>query len=299
MATSFSDLQIDRVVPVNEFIDSIKNPIKKEMIAYLIEWSTSIYPLIRNATLNLPSEPPILRVSNELEPQAQCMEGLIEISSGLINYCLGIQFLDVESVLNIQANVGPMFFPASTLTWFYSHECFHIGRQHNLLLDHVEADPNTLRAIERDADLCAVAVLYRAYQAHFQNRLTDDELRKLVLYAVFWALRTLTDKPQLTHSRPDDRIIYATMKLAIVTESQSTSHVDVGMAWPETRARANSLFETLAAIDKSFRAANPDIVSDFSLRARLEEKANGVGDQSTEFWDAIRIKHSVLTGQRS
>lgn len=189
---------------------------------------------------------------------------------------------------------------ASVLTWFYAHECQHIARQHNLLLEHVDVEHKTLRAIERDADLCGVASLYRAMQGVFGDQLADIDIRKLVLYAMFLALRTLTDKPQLSHSRPDERLLHAISKISALNVDPFDLRVDVTFESPKTKERAGVLSAAVRDLEKAFKDKHPAHCSDFDLRARALEWSSGEGDVSTiARWDELRLQYSILTGQLS
>lgn len=299
MANSLGDLQPDRVMSVEKYMASIESPTKRQQVAALLQWATSVYPIIRLSSPALGVDPPTLRISKDPTPDATCMEGLVEFSTGLIDYCLGVVFLNTAEAVGV-VTPWPMLMEASVLTWFYAHECQHIARQHNLLLDHVDVDHTTLRAIERDADLCGVASLYRAMQVAFSDQLADIDIRKLVVYAMFLALRTLTDKPQQTHSRPDERLLNAIGKISTLNVDPSDLQVDVTFESPKSKERMEVLAATVRDLEKAFKDKHPADCSDFDLRARALDWSSGERDFSTiTRWDELRVQHSILTGQLS
>lgn len=294
MATSFGDLLPDRVMSVETYLAGISSDIKRTMTSDLLTRAVSIWDPIR-AIYKSESQRPELRISSDTRPDAQCMEGLVELSQGLIDYCLHIQYADTKSALGLDTSFDPMLVPTAMLTWFYAHECQHIVREHNKFLDVVDTHIDTLKAIERDADLCAVASLYRVFQNAYGAKFNDDELRKLVLYCVFWSLRKLADKPQLTHSRPDERYIGAFVKIASLPANPQHSP-EVGHISPEMQARINNLMPSIAASEQLFRRTHPNDANDFDLRSAAQRS----GDiETVRHWDSVRTAYSIVTGQRA
>ena len=297
MATSFADLQPDRIVSVETYLASISSVVKRQMAAELIGSATAIFEQIR-FSLNASAEAPSLRIANSDSPSAQSMEGMVEISSGLIDYCLGIPYANTFTALGLDTSFLHDLIPTAALMWFYAHECHHIVRGHHRLTEALGYDEATMKATELDADLCAVASIYRVFQAMFAGKFQDDQIRKLLLYCLFWALRDLTDKPQLTHSRTDERLRNAALKLAMieVVPFGSFEKVDQSFERPETRARGKLLFESVRDTELLYRRMNPGASIDFDPGLRLLENS----DRTTiQRWDEICITQSILTGQLS
>jgi len=85
MATSFGDLQIDRITTVDTYLSGIASPFKREMTAVMLNWAQSIYPLIRLSSPDLPAELPQVKIISDLGLQAQGMEGMIYFGRDLID----------------------------------------------------------------------------------------------------------------------------------------------------------------------------------------------------------------------
>lgn len=293
MAIALHEIRFDEILGVEEYLSRIPSPIKRQMTADLLASIGSLFDPIR-VRIGSDAPIPVLRISTSGAPDAEAGDGRIMLSAGLIDYCFSIQDEGTVAALNIDTSFFPTLVPTAAMTWFYAHEAFHLVRGHNKLLEVVGDNVETRKATERDADLCAVAALYRKFQQHCGHALPDIELRKLVVYSVFWALRRIADHPQQTHSRPDERIMHATLKVGLFL-ADPTIPVDVEAKRQETRDRTTTMISTLAECEKSFRRVNPDHKSDFNLRTRAEE---GIDRSTVQVWDRIRLAHSILMGQR-
>jgi len=177
------------------------------------------------------------------------------------------------------------------LIWVMAHEFFHVVRAHNEVLSNVGEDTLTLRALEHDADLCAVAELYRHFQALHRSNLSDQEIRSLTLYSIFWPLRTLAvPKQQVSHSAIGERIWHILTKLAIVVEQDTVGQVvDIEFSKQESKDALSALLSVFIACEQHYVStgaadnSTPGLLVEWKAKIDTESFSEVVKE-----WDSIR-----------
>lgn len=253
---SFSELNLfDLLNPrknldCDEYLESIRNPIKQDMTRDLIECASQIFSQI-NRRYRVSFQIPIIKIKNESNISAEGMDGIIYISEGLIDYCMSmkhafqIDIIGENKLLEESQEIN--FISKMVLTWIFSHEFFHIIRMHNRVLEQVENTTAILNAIEHDADLCAIAEVYRLLQNKYSLISCDLELRRLTLYSVFWGIRSLPNENQhSTHLALEERMLHMHGKICMVSELDGSGvYPDVNCERPETKARIEPLIKVI------------------------------------------------------
>jgi len=163
-------------------------------------------------------------------------------------------------------------------------------------------DKLTLRAIEFDADLCAIGSLYRFSQPlTFSLGIPDVVVRKFVLSCIFFALRTLTAFcSRTTHSTVPDRLIQMQSKLAILNFMPGTDALpDVNCERPETRDMLGELAGCLIECEHVFQRLPEYSQSHGNLLDSLAQSAASRSwiEASTR-WNEIRIRAAEQEGGR-
>jgi hypothetical protein len=201
---NFFDIQLDKKLSPEEYIGSISNQTKRNMVEDLFKNANKIIDVVRSDEFPRP-ERPIIRITPTSKVVAEGMDGLIEISDGFIHLCLASPappFHDLIQRLPEDHEI-PANTPNALFSWTIAHEYWHGIRRHNTVLDIASNDHETLRAIEIDADLCAAASLYRWAQSEMSQKYADITIRQVVLCALFWSLRGLSiqNSDDSTHPR--------------------------------------------------------------------------------------------------
>ncbi len=289
---SYFSIEPDRIKSLDDYVSTIGSEIKKQAIVTMFNVATKIFARI-NARYGTNFDHPIIRISSNQSPDAQGMEGMIEISEGLINYCLATQFENFNEIMGEDAPVVELdsgMVAQASLIWVMSHEYFHIVGRHNEVLLQYGSEEDTLHAIERDADLCAIAELFRINQWCFGADMSTSQIRRLTLYLTFWAIRTFPySSEQSTHPSSAVRLWYIIGKLAIVTEVDGPNqNPDASCKLPQTLENVRELTECLVNCENAFQKIHgaDDFGSLFpELKSILD---NGAGRHAVRKWDEIK-----------
>lgn len=246
---------------------------------------------------------PAIRITNQSEVNAEGMTGLIRVSHGMVYHCTTVHILNIDRIANISnlllLTQNFTWIRALMLTWVMLHEYMHGIRQHDASLAELGMDSETQMAIEYDADLCAVAGVYRFAEPLKTFGLSDMDLRKLVLGAVFWCLRTLTTFcKRTTHSTVADRMVQMFNKLATLVESPvGGTLADNNFEKLETRLRLNELIEAFVKLERLFQDS-PYYFSEYGnmgvqVRESLEQ---GHWIIAAKRWNQIRLRVTERIG---
>jgi hypothetical protein len=300
---SFFNIQPDRIKRLDDYLSGIEATVKGHTIADMFKVATSTFKQI-NAIYEKAFDAPEIRISNDTRPAAQGMEGYIEVSEGLIEHCLSCEYPTVDEVLDgiPRGLCGISLVAQVSLTWVIAHEYFHSIRSHNRVLEECGSDQVTLQAIERDADLCAVAIIYRMYQHFFSRYITDIQLRTFVLYSIFWIIRTLPKtEADLTHPSPDARLWFIVQKLAVLTELHGADNIpDIECKLPQTQGRQRTLIECLITLELAFQSIHgPSSLHGNLIRSLQEIVLEPAGLEPVAKWDKIRTDVSRISATRA
>ena len=171
-----------------EYIESIECGLNKFRLLSLFGGINGFLEQIRIEN-NIAAPVPELRIEHSDNIQS---EGAfcIYMTTGAINLCLNASGSPLKSTLGFEIPNNPFNYNLigkTAVRWILAHEYYHIMYHDGYWNDHI-----TGHALELDADMCATAIIYRAYQQMYGKIITDDrDLRCLVLYCLFSVLRSL------------------------------------------------------------------------------------------------------------
>jgi len=245
---------------VARFIEQLFDRDLANQISALVESRIPVEELIRKTTGYTPDFPDLYIVNEEL-PYIAISEYRCVVSPSFLAHCLAVgarnQSIPLMGGLGSAVVVTQNPLPAALIIfqWSIAHEYYHIAYRHSELLERNAQEPLGDYAVERDADLCAVAVVYRLTQRVIEvPEERDVEIRILILHWIFWHLRLLTlgnSETSNTHTPSTERLTAIAMKLTHLP--LTVRHpVDVELNQPTTRARIAPIFEALQYFDAEF-----------------------------------------------
>ncbi|WP_447775616.1 hypothetical protein [Variovorax boronicumulans] len=211
-----------------------------------------------------------LRISDTDDVGMQGNEYAIYVNRGHIDYCYALDESVLEAVEDPNVRniaVLPGFVGRIAFLWSLAHEFFHGARAHNTRIDseaekrrHERGDLE--RALEYDADLCAVVYIYRYLQKRARDAraegaipvdLSDSTIRQVAICMLFAALRGLPDaSSDAGHPARVNRLVSFVAKLATVGE-RDEDPIDRNLTLPETRAQAGKILECLCRCEKKYQ----------------------------------------------
>lgn len=238
---------------------------------------------------------PLISITTKAGLISESIEGLIRVSSDFVEYSLNIDLPNVSDVIDIpMENNGNIFphLPYIFWCWAMLHEHVHGVRKHNAVIDKVGNDPITLNAIEHDADMCAIAAVYRYFQLNNPNKISNEVIKQVVLLGIFWSIRSFPN-PDSNESHPNIgmRIYFLIVKLAHLGEGV---RADVNCSAPHTQRDILILRECFVKCEKHYQSING---SKNCLIQEISDIANNKSySQTTRRWDQLRELVSNLSG---
>lgn len=239
-----------------------------------------------------------IHVNSELDPRT-VFGGIIEMGDGYLTQCINVKMVDFKEVdeeytddLNVE-QLAPMV----SMMWIYSHEYFHFVRRHEDVIARLKEIEGsnfdqqlTDYAVESDADLCGIAVVYR-YLQHIHQKLVDDSmLRRLALYLIFWWIR-----PQLTlihgrqHLSMATRLFKMIAKLSILTKENGVGIVDVDFKEERSKTNLAMLLKLVVNCENIYRQRFDDSDGTHSLKQFIQNlDKNEAFYQTSRRWNEIR-----------
>lgn len=286
-----------QIMTVDTFLEGVQSDVRRAMLKVMLDGVPSIFRAVCTfcqVRLDVPN----IRVVRDSFPGAQAMEYVIEINDGLLDYCLSAKHVPTDDVMQLDTSAWPDMVRESIFGWFIAHECYHIARRHARVAETVGYDAAFIRGTEHDADACAVAALFRHHQAKVAGGgLSDIQVRGLVIFSLFWALRRLPVVPSETHPRPEVRLFHALVKLSSLTRNRIIFSSKELLSDAEQREIHEYLTMVLSNClyfyDLHFAGEHPD----FDFVARLGEVAMNGAHVSVTDWEALRGPASDITGQ--
>lgn len=262
---------------LDEFFESIRDDLYRGRVKAVFDFSMNAVSIL-NLNFATSRRPFFIEVErlNVKNAQAIAMDSepldKIILSDALVEHCIGAVPVPVDDVFR---GSPPEDFdynlPAqSALAWALGHEATHLYRCH----DQVEymykrsiKTSNLKQVLEMDADMLGVSCVYRMMKTKFHFYYSDDDIRKLTLYSIFWAMRTLYSAGGLeTHLTIGPRIALVLEKIASMGADpfmpirfQEKSEVD---------RRRNMLITCLRKFEKFFQqnvGDNVDIWSEIKI----------------------------------
>lgn len=214
-----------------EFIDkhSFLGGLRNQRLVEVLKGALAIIPLIKNTYSKEQSDIPI-RISNSENLSAESNPYSIVISVGMIKHCIAAPCMPIDEIcpaLPIETfDYNAM--AAIALAWIIAHEYFHIVRRHNEVAIAARDLPgrpyaNSIdNALEHDADLMAVAALYRLIQMRLGNAIHDLDVRRITVHGIFLTLRTFPqESSDDIHSAMPERLFQMYQKLVQVIKGGS------------------------------------------------------------------------------
>lgn len=332
---------------IQEYIDGITDAARKNAIISAFD---SVFECLEAHRVrnNLDDSELNIRVFEDEVIQAFASEDFnsIQFSTGLIEHYEKTVFPELSMLLpGAPAVLGANWVVDLGLAWSLSHEYVHIIRKHDsaqksigeakaldvskipqrkraaLNLSQEELD----KAFEHDADLCAIAGIYRYIQRRFRGFLDDMVIRKMALFYVYWGIRSLPEYAASdTHPSLSDRLYELCTKLAQVKEAPFVKSYTVGEDLTQQIARVPELAKFAINIERIYMSQNGIAESDalyikwhnyiekreHTRRARawqkvsiwVEEASGTLADNSKDIFynrkKAAKVKASLLKQQR-
>lgn len=296
---SFFDIEFEQKMSLDEYFVSIQSHERLKDIQLLFRVAENT---IRLAMFSYGDESslPIMRINPTKEFVAECMSGLIEISVGFIETCLSLErppfgkIMDDESFSWVE-NGG--LHRSIIFCWAISHEYFHGRRRHSDVLDLIDKpDIQHYQVTEFDADLCAIANVYRSIQRELSHLWPDIKIRQLILISVFWFIRGLNGnigRPS-THLSVEERVYSLALKLAHLPLKEGEPP-DQSFSNPETIANMESIFKIFGKSELAYKSSYPDVSGDvigFVINFSENSKLISI----LKKWEEIKTKVSSVSG---
>lgn len=255
---SFFDIQLERKLTPDEYLDTVHNSLKREEISCLFACAEEVIKFSRKDIYSCPDKP-IIRVNTTAEIIAEGMHGFIEISEGFIEFCLLSQCAPIDLLVDYlpEDQRIPTVLQNTLFSWTIAHEYWHGIRRHNTVLESIANNHQNLRSIEIDADMCAAASMYRLAQAEMQRDYSDITIRKILFCNLFWAVRGMPESVEgSTHPCNFERIYHICTKI-IHLRSNKYDPPDPNLSSDESRANIEPLINLMIRAELVYKSANP------------------------------------------
>ncbi len=261
---SFFDIQesLDspREVSIDSYLDTLhgfKQLRVMTMMVVMLKMMVAIH-----AGYKVPDGVPEIRIQPGSDGSPAALANLIVVPEGFIDHCLGAAFAPIDRVVTSDFDLmwwSDELISVYGFAWAIAHEYFHLARMHWIFdaNDGTRTQDVSL-ATERDADLCAIAMIYRYMQKHLSHFADDTTLRQAALYSVFWIVRSLPNASKAgTHLPISNRLRDMSIKLAMLREDPSEPP-DPGAQLPATKERALYLRDCLVRCEQGYLELFPE-----------------------------------------
>ncbi|POA78853.1 hypothetical protein [Pseudomonas sp. DP16D-R1] len=240
---------------IEEYLLRIPDALQRERTKAILYNSLKVLSSLNNS-FGKNKDLPEIRIITSATANAEAISYVIRINSGLIDHCLSTAHADIETIFGrpLPYSLNSDKIATVSLSWILAHEWTHILRCHDDVIKELGSDPNTLQALEHDADYCAIAAAYRRLQLQHSFELSDLEIRELLLYCLFWTVRTLTSMSN-THEGIGQRLQNFIIKITTLSE-QPGGAPDNELKTPKSHEIAKALINLFAKCEKHFQAVN-------------------------------------------
>lgn len=292
---SFFDLDRPSKLKMDDYIDAIASESDRMLVGAVMSTAASIVSEVLAGMFPSP-EFPIIQVLDSPELQADAMEGMIVISTGLIKKCLELPTVPLDRIVQPAPGDNTLtIIQGLSLVWTIVHEFHHGLRRHNLAVEQTGSEARHLRAIEMDADLCAVAAVYRHIQRNWKGIYSDLTIRQIVLAHLLWELRHFPGiEESQSHPGWFERFWYLQLKLIQVHETPG-GFGDPSLRDPAQRARMPAISLVALRTEILFKEANPQDPHDYLQFMRRYGAASG-WEKMNASWDDVKGFVSVASG---
>lgn len=265
--------------------------IKKRSIANCLKSSLEIIPFLNRIYPDMKAEMEI-RIQDCEDKVAESSPYSIIVSTGTIAHCIAAPCIPVEE---ISAAMHALEFDYNSLAslslaWIISHEYFHIARKHNEVaiaareLENPPYDNSIDNALEHDADLLAMAAIYRLMQHKLSSNLHDMDIRRLTAYHIFFSLRTFKQgSNENIHSPMPERLFHLAQKLIQVV-SHPREKVSASGLTEHSKERVEAVYSAFIECEKYFNLTNGRKSEFIELFRYINEKSNVLRISSSWEW---------------
>ncbi|WP_238537233.1 hypothetical protein [Pseudomonas sp. R62] len=277
-------------VGIEEYLELHATTQKKEQSKHILKEAVNLIPII-NLQYQSPTPPPQFRIEINHIPLALGMDWQIVLSSGMINHCLDIEIPNIENIIPSlkTLQIDPLLSPSVMLKWVIAHEWMHVIRKHNDVENELGRSPELLKALEYDADLCALAIIYRQIQSDHEGKLNDTEIRQLTIHAIYWPLRHLNFfKIDLTHGTMCERLYTMLIKLMSLEENPYDFPSHALGAHENSDHLVKPLVETLRRCEEIYRERHSSNTEYQDFLTELMHMAIGDPPEAVSAWEKIR-----------
>lgn len=277
-------------VEFSDYLINHASPSEKEILPPIFRSLIELVPKISETNKSdIPN--PHFRILLDDRPSASGMNWKIELSSGLIQHCLAIDTPPIESTTPSIASslVDKNLSSAIMLKWVVAHEWMHVIRRHNDVENELGSTTDILRALEYDADQCAIAAIFRQIQHEYGDKLSFLESLQLTAHSIYWPIRYLNFyRIDVSHGTMAERLYIMILKLASLGETAYTVPKWALGEEEHFQSVIQPLIHTLYCCEKIYcdRHQDGDVYQDFMdevLRLALTEPP-----EVYETWDKIR-----------
>ncbi|WP_433734955.1 hypothetical protein [Pseudomonas monteilii] len=288
--------EYSRSLEIHEYLDQIDDVAIRGFAGLALKDACEILPAI-NQMLQKDQDIAEIRVVIEAIPNAEAISWLVRINSGLIEHCIKIASNN-DLNFDLPCWATPQVIASTSLSWIFAHEWTHVIRSHDDVGSELGNEADISRALEQDADFCAVAAIYRSLQTKFSALATDIDIRKLVIHCVFWLLRSLPSQSG-SHAEIELRIVNAIIKLSSLSTNRFEPP-DCSAEREETLLISTALADVLISAEKNYQAHTPDVEKKPSLLDKVVQASkDGSAGMPTRTWGRISPVVERLSGTRA
>lgn len=223
-----------------DYLSTLEDAAYRNEVEHLFEAYEGIIGHI-NRSIRIPffiPPTPEIRITFQGVALIETGVGVIYVSESFLQKCLNTSFCQFNEVIDGPNPLGlnsKKFITSGAMIWALAHEYHHTTRKHDAVTAALQAKPNydpviTSYALESDADLCAIAVLYRFIQQTFQ--IEDIFSRQLAMYIVFWTMRPDFEKEHSrSHISMGVRAWNISVKLAVLTPNEFSIFIQTSIVY--------------------------------------------------------------------
>jgi hypothetical protein len=278
---SFFDIELPSVNFRKYIAEKVKDDFSKKLYEQWLSWLPQGVKNVNQSYGTSISEPEIQIKDSEVI-NAEAIYGLIYISSGMLEFIRDIKFCNIGMLRNdiqLSSYQCDHYVLYGSYLWLIYHELFHIAFGHDEIISAQENKKLASMACELDADLCAIAMIYRTIQkALSQSDLGKKQLCCLVLYSVFWFIRQIQPLGhESDHPSIEKRLYFLIYKIATLREKSGSENADLGLEDSDSQQALVEMIEMVRKMDKALLGIN---VSGDSIEAITKEAKSFITDTS-------------------
>ncbi|WP_375592284.1 hypothetical protein [Chitiniphilus eburneus] len=213
-----------------DFLKCIDDDERRDRYSAVLERLDPLAGVIRERFFAVDGIPDLRIIKNAPKGDTELRDivGAVFIADGLLDWFFEIDEF-TRGFIDIQYPFGKWSVAKIGAMWAYAHEVFHFVRRHALVEKHFGKSRDVRHALEFDADMCAVAVIYRFVQ--FKENTGDElQLKMAVLKSLFFIVRAEIDQSSIkeyegspTHPHTAARLWDLVCKLSMLHDTGRTN----------------------------------------------------------------------------